>query len=170
MPIAIFTSMKYRNNRKRIEYRSMEKKSYGIGKRTKREIEKNLMVINIKREIIDILQIDNRRFMYNPKIGSLILGDEMYGKNICSSHSQEFYVSQADGHFDDYLRGWIGVSKSYPHGVIHFAPAVSREQFDRGFDSLQMFGKLDGVNGDTIIRGFCGLPEQRMSDLLPSTF
>ena len=82
----------------------MEKKGYGTGKRTKRDIGKSLMVINIKQEIIDILQIANRRFMYNPKIGILILGDEMYGKNICSSHSQEFYVSKADGHFDD---AWV---------------------------------------------------------------
>ena len=51
----------------------MEKKGYGIGKRTKREIGTPLMVINIKQEIIDILQIANRRFMYNPKIGILIL-------------------------------------------------------------------------------------------------
>ena len=49
----------------------MEKKGYGIGKRTKREIGTPLMVINIKQEIIDILQIANRRFMYNPKIGIL---------------------------------------------------------------------------------------------------
>ena len=34
----------------------MEKKGYGIGKRTKREIGTPLMVINIKQEIIDILQ------------------------------------------------------------------------------------------------------------------
>lgn len=147
----------------------MEKKGYGIGKRTKREIGTPLMVINIKQEIIDILQIANRRFMYNPKIGILILGDEMYGKNICSSHSQEFYVLKADGHFDDYLRGWIGVSKGYPHGIIHFAPAVIMEQFDRGFDALQMFAGLEGVNGDTIVRGFCTLPEQRMGDLLHSS-
>ena len=94
----------------------------------------------------------------------------MYGKNICSSHSQEFYVSKADGHFDDYLRGWIGVSKSYPRGVIHFAPAVSKEQFDRGFDSLQMFSKLDGVNGDTIIRGFCGTSVRTSLDYYTSSF
>lgn len=68
MPIAISTSIKYRNNWRRIEDRSMEKKSSGTGKRTKREIGKVLMVINIKQEIIDILQIANRRFMYNPKI------------------------------------------------------------------------------------------------------
>ena len=136
----------------------------------KRQVEKILMVIDAKWEIIDILQITNRRFMYNPQTEILILGDEMYGKSICSSHSQEFYASKVDGRFDDYLRGWIGTSKSYPHGIIHFAPAVCMEQFDRGFDALQMFAKLDGVNRDTIVRGFCTLPEQRMGDLLSSSF
>ncbi len=50
---------------------------------------------------------------------------------------------------------------TYPHGIIHFAPAVIMEQFDRGFDALQMFAGLEGVNGDTIVRGFCTLPEQK---------
>lgn len=109
------------------------------------------------------------RLMYNPQTGTLILGDEMYGKSICSSHAQEFHASQAEGRFDDYLRGWIGVSKSYPHGIVHFAPAVSMEQFDCGFDALQMFARLEGVNEDTIVRGFCTMPEQRMGDLLPSS-
>ena len=90
-------------------------------------------------------------------------------KSICSSHAQEFHASQAEGRFDDYLRGWIGVSKSYPHGIVHFAPAVSMEQFDCGFDALQMFARLEGVNEDTIVRGFCTMPEQRMGDLLPSS-
>ena len=147
----------------------MDKKNCKTGKRTKRQVEKILMVIDVKREIIDILQITNRRFMYNPQTGTLILGDEMYGKSICSSHSQEFYASKAEGRFDDYLRGWIGVSKSYPHGIVHFAPAVSMEQFDCGFDALQMFARLEGVNGATIVRGFCTMPDQRMGDLLPSS-
>ena len=73
-----------------------------MAKRTKKQTEKILMVVNVKREIIDILQITNRRFMYNPQTGTLILGDEMYGKSICSSHSQEFYASKAEGRFDDY--------------------------------------------------------------------
>lgn len=46
----------------------------------KRQVEKILMVINVKWEIIDILQITNRRFMYNPQTGTLILGDEIYVK------------------------------------------------------------------------------------------
>lgn len=50
----------------------------------KRQVEKILMVINVKWEIIDILQITNRRFMYNPQTGTLILGDEIYGKTIVS--------------------------------------------------------------------------------------
>ena len=137
--------------------------------RTKRPVEKSLMVIHVKREIIDILQITNRRFMYNPQTGILILGDEMYGKNICSSHAQEFHESKAEGRFDDYLRGWIGTSKSYPHGIIHFAPLVCMAQFDRGFDTLHMFARLESVNGDTIVRGFCRLCEERLRNLLPAT-
>ena len=45
----------------------MDKKNCKTGKRTKRQVEKILMVIDVKREIIDILQITNRRFMYNPQ-------------------------------------------------------------------------------------------------------
>lgn len=93
-----------------------------MAKRTKRQIEKILMVINVKREIIDVLQITNRRFMYHPQTGILILGDEMYGKSICSSHAQEFYTSKAEGRFDDYLRGWIGVSRNYPRGITILPP------------------------------------------------
>ena len=89
----------------------MDKKNCKTGKRTKRQVEKILMVIDVKREIIDILQITNRRFMYNPQTGTLILGDEMYGKSICSSHSQEFYASKAEGRFDDYLRGTASTLK-----------------------------------------------------------
>lgn len=140
-----------------------------MAKRRKRQLEKILMVVDVKWEIINILQITNRRFMYNPQTGTLILGNEMYGKSICSSHAQEFYASKAEGHFDDYLRGWIGVSKSYPHGIIHFAPAVSIEQFDRGFDTLLMFTKLEGINDDTLVRGFCSSLEVRLKDLLPSS-
>jgi hypothetical protein len=112
-----------------------------MARRTKRKVEKSLMVVDTKREIIDILQITNRRFMYNPQTGILILGDEAYGKSIAGSHAQEFYDSQAGGCFDDYLRGWIGTSKSYPRGVIHFAPAVIMEQFDRGVETIPLFYK-----------------------------
>lgn len=43
------------------------------------------------------------------------------------------------------------------------------EQYDRGFDTLQMFARLEGVNGDTIVRGFCSLPETRLGEILPAS-
>ena len=91
----------------------------------KRQVEKILMVINVKWEIIDILQITNRRFMYNPQTGTLILGDEIYGKTICSSHSQEFHASRAEGCFDDYLRGWIAHRKATLTGLSILPPPSS---------------------------------------------
>lgn len=43
------------------------------------------------------------------------------------------------------------------------------EQFDRGFDTLQMFARLEGINGDTIVRGFCNQPEIRLGEILPAS-
>lgn len=40
----------------------------------KTAITKELMRIDTRRQIIDMQQIDNRRFMYNPKTGILVLG------------------------------------------------------------------------------------------------
>lgn len=78
-------------------------------------------------------------------------------------------IRRRAGRFDDYLRGWIGTSKSYPCGVIHFAPAVVMEQFDRGFDTLQMFARLEGTGDDTVIRGFCRLWEERIGAILSAS-
>lgn len=150
-----------------MEDKAMEKKNHNTVGRTGRQVEKSLMVINVRREIIDVLRITNRCFMYDPQTGILLLGDEIYGKSIRSSHAQEFHESKAGGSFDDYLRGWIGTSRQYPRGIVHFAPAVSMEQFDRGFDTLQMFARLEGINGDTIVRGFCNQPEIRLGEILP---
>lgn len=146
---------------------TMDRKNRNTTGRTQRQVEKSLMVVDVRREIIDVLRITNRRFMYDPRTGILLLGDEIYGRSIRSSHAQEFHESKTEGSFDDYLRGWVGTSKQYPRGIVHFAPAVSMEQFDRGFDTLQMFARLEGINGDTIVRGFCSLPETRLGGILP---
>lgn len=149
--------------------KTMDKKNHNTTGRTERQVEKSLMVVNVRWEIIDVLRITNRRFMYDPQTGILLLGDETYGKSIRSSHAQEFHDSQAGGRFDDYLRGWVGTSRQYPRGIVHFAPAVSMEQFNREFDTLLMFARLEGINGDTVVRGFCNLPETRLGGILPAT-
>mgnify|MGYP001540897493 FL=1 len=43
------------------------------------------------------------------------------------------------------------------------------EQFDRGFDALQMFARLEGTGGDTVIRGFCRLWEERIGAILSAS-
>lgn len=53
-------------------------------------ITKGLMRIDTRRQVIDIQQIANRRFMYNPKIGILVLGYQYETtKKVISSHANE---------------------------------------------------------------------------------
>lgn len=133
-------------------------------------ITSHLMVINTRLEYINIRAIKNRRFMFNPKTGIFILGDEKYGRTILGSHAEEFRSSEAAGYYDDYLRGWIGCGANYRNGIIHFAPSIDKESFDRGFDTLQMFARMGGITPKTVIRGFCELCEEKISDLMPSSF
>lgn len=56
----------------------------------KTSITKELMRIDTRRQIIDIQQIDNRRFMYNPKTGILVLGYQYAATStMVSSHANE---------------------------------------------------------------------------------
>lgn len=130
----------------------------------------HLMVIDTRFEYINIRDIKNRRFMFNPRTGTLILGDEKYGKTFMGSHAEEFYSSGVFGLYDDYLRGWIGTGGCYRSGVVHFAPAIERSTFDQGFDALKMFSRLEGITARTIVRGFYGVWEEKIGSLLPSSF
>lgn len=139
-------------------------------KRDEITVENSLMIVRTKLENINILHIQNRRFMYNVQSGILILGSERYGKSILSSHAEEFHSSMVGGCFDEYLRGWIGTGSNYPNGILHFSPAISQKLFDKGVDMLQMFASLNGVNYNTIIRGFYNTSEEKIGNLLPLSF
>lgn len=49
--------------------KTMDKKNHNTTGRTERLVEKSPMVVNVRREIIDVLRITNRRFMYDPQTG-----------------------------------------------------------------------------------------------------
>ena len=49
--------------REKSDVSHVKRQDYEMAKRTKRQLEKILMVIDVKKEIIDIFQITNRRFM-----------------------------------------------------------------------------------------------------------
>ena len=56
----------------------------------KTAITKELMRIDTRRQMIDMQQIDNRRFMYNPKTGILVLGYQYAATStMVSSHANE---------------------------------------------------------------------------------
>lgn len=118
-------------------------------------ITKEIMRIDTRRQTIDMRQINNRRFLYNPKTAVLVLGRQ-YGKTkgLPASHAEELAGAGITKDFDDFVRGWIGTSRSYPEGIIHFAPCVDERNiklFERAFDTLEMFREngRSGRDGDT---------------------
>ena len=134
------------------------------------EISDRLQVIDLKKNRTDLSRVDNRRFMLNPKTGTLILGDEKYGHGadlVAGSHSEEFFDSGVKENFDDFIRGWIGYTARgrYKNGIIHFAPSISAENFDNGFDAIQFLRAQDGVNERTVVRGFGTVGEETIKEL-----
>ena len=126
-------------------------------------------MIDTNHAVFDMQAIQNRRFMFSPQTGELILGKQYRGSALVKSHAEEHGESGAKAPFDSFIRGWIGTGRSYKDGVIHFAPAIdahNTEQFDRAFSVLEMFSQ-NGANGKTVIRGFGDVWEQPLSDLVP---
>ena len=140
----------------------------GQEERRQKEITKELMRIDTRRQMINIQQIDNRRFMYNPKTSILVLGYQYENTHtVISSHANELAEAGITKGFDDFVRGWIGISEEYPKGVIHFAPCVDKRNvklFNRAFDTLEMFQENGALTG-TVIRGFGECWEQPLSNI-----
>lgn len=121
----------------------------------------------------DLKQIDNRRFMFDPKTKKFIIGDALgtgKSKGIHKSHAEEYFdvVGSNDG-FDRMVRGWVGAGSDYPHGIIHFAPGFTPQSknFDEGFACLMAFRSC-GATGQTVVRSFMRNVdewEQPMSDI-----
>lgn len=142
------------------------------------QLSPNLQVVNLKVASIDLSQIGNRRFMYHPT-GLLILGEEDHlhpGKGLYSSHAEEYHLAtsqliQSLPSFDAFCRGWIGNSKEYPHGIIHFAPGIQANylpHFNAAFDFLEVSQK-NGLTNKVVLRNFCDQWEQKLEDLLCET-
>jgi hypothetical protein len=106
----------------------------------------------------DFSRLRNRRFMFAPSTGELILGSADVAK---SSHAEEHGEVGARCVFDGFVRGWVcGLpSSTYPGGVIHFAPAFREDElreapqeFERMMATLSMFREA-GAASDTLLRG-----------------
>lgn len=128
-----------------------------------------IMRINTRTQAIDMQQIDNRRFMFSPKTGVLVLGRQYKETSLVNaSHAVELADAGITKGFDDFVRGWIGTGGDYPKGVIHFAPCVDSRNislFDHAFDTLEMF-RENGALAGTVVRGFGSRWEQPLSAIL----
>lgn len=116
----------------------------------KAELTAALMLLDIRSMSFDMREIDNRRFMFSPQTGELILGRQYRGGQLYKSHAEEHFDSGAKAPFDSFIRGWIGTGRDYPDGVIHFAPNIGTDNitaFDNAFSTLQMFSE-NGAAGD----------------------
>ncbi len=153
---------------------SMSAEDYELMHRMMKEersgfITDDLTRIDTRSGAFDMQEIENRRFMYQPQTGTLILGRQYHKSGMYGSHAEEHADSGASEPYDSFIRGWIGTGKEYPHGIIHFAPNIDShfaEQLDKGFSTLEMFAE-NGAVSDTVIRGFGDVWEQPLSNLLP---
>ena len=113
----------------------------------------SIMRIDTSRDNFNMQDIENRRFMFDPKTSTLILGYQYRNGELISSHADEYAKAGASELFDDFVRGWIGTSKEYTDGVIHFALSVSEKNitlFEKAFDTLEMF-KNNGARKNTVV-------------------
>lgn len=132
-------------------------------------LENSLLLIDTKNVSFDMQEIENRRFMYSPQSGELIIGRQYKGNQLVASHAEEHGQVGAKAPFDSFIRGWVGTGRSYKDGVIHFAPPIDThniDHFNHGFSALEMFA-ANGANSRTVIRGFGDRWEQPLSDLIP---
>ena len=112
-----------------------------------------------------IVDIDNRRFMVNPKTGTFVFGKD---NELDGSHAEEFSHTGCKENFDDFVRGWIGFGRDYPNGIIHFAPNIPSQcvwLFERGYDVLELFSS-HGAPGNCIVRGFGNVWEQPLGEII----
>ena len=137
----------------------------------KAELTAALMLLDTRSMSFDMREIDNRRFMFSPQTGELILGRQYRGGQLYKSHAEEHFDSGAKAPFDSFIRGWIGTGRDYPDGVIHFAPNIGTDNipaFDNAFSTLQMFSE-NGAAGDTVVRGFGRKWEEPLKDIITPT-
>jgi len=143
-----------------------------ITDKQKAGITDSIMLIDTKKQCFDMQEIQNRRFMYNPRSGTMILGYQYKRQNkIISSHAEEHARCGTREPYDDFIRGWIGTGRQYKEGVIHFAPNIGKdspaELFNRAYDTFTMF-RENGAKDGTVIRAFGAVWEQPLSSIIPA--
>lgn len=133
----------------------------------------HVFCVDLNRTKIDLMQVENRRFMYHPN-GLLIMGAEgtAKGNQLVGSHAEEYHAASENyvlPPYDDFIRGWIGVGGAYKDGIIHFAPQIPAENidmFNKAFDFVEA-ALENGFSRNAVLRGFPNAFEQQIKNIIP---
>lgn len=79
------------------------------------DITNGIMRIDTNTETFDIQKIQNRRFMYNPQTGTLILGIQTQCNDFFYKKVTEYRRIGIRSNFNEFVSGWVGSGKT---GVI----------------------------------------------------
>ena len=126
------------------------------------DITNGIMRIDTNTETFDIQQIQNRRFMYNPQTGTLILSVQTQCNDYfyrCDARRPRYGGRR---NFEGYISGWIN------GGNIHFLPSVPtsvRSFYNKALDAIVMFYR-NNANMKTAIRGFGQSEPQPLENII----
>ena len=123
--------------------------------------------INTKQQTFDIRGVQNRRFMYNPNTGTLLLGRHI-PNDITMDFRRDHERMGNKEPYDDFIRGIVGYGGEYKNGVIHFISPIEKtegKRFNDGYSTLKMFAR-NGAEDDTVVRGFPRDWEQPLSKVI----
>lgn len=118
----------------------------------------------------DLSQYKNTRFMYNPDNKEIILGS-FHDSVENGSHATMFYDAKEGTNtgYDDYnIKGWIGFGgRKYQKGVIHFAPNVRPEEYEKVDACIMLIERLKkhGFTDNTWVRGLVRFDEYKVKDM-----
>ena len=129
------------------------------------DITNGIMRIDTNTETFDIQKIQNRRFMYNPQTGTLILGIQTQCNDFFYKKVTEYRRIGIRSNFNEFVSGWVGSGKT---GVIDFTPSVptaAKSIFNKALDTLIMFYR-NNANMKTEIRGFGNTKPQPLENII----
>lgn len=129
------------------------------------DVTNGIMRIDTNTETFDMQKIQNRRFLYNPQTGTLILGIQTQCNDFFYKKVTEYRRIGIRSNFNEFVSGWVGNGKM---GVIDFTPSVptaAKSIFNKALDTLIMFYR-NNANMKTEIRGFGNTEPQPLENII----
>ena len=97
----------------------------------KAELTAALMLLDTRSMSFDMQEIDNRRFMFSPQTGELILGRQYRGGQLYKSHAEEHFDSGGESPFRQLYPGLDRHRQGLPGRCYPLRPEYWHRQYPR---------------------------------------